>query len=210
MTVAQDLLDVPFPEMVSKLAVAIAQSQFKLDMACIEIAKIMGDKKVAPVYLPNIKLDASGTLASDENNEIVTSMIGAGFQPTFYQFTDTIIEIKMAIKMQLDTSYERKTSGTQTTVSGRWWSGGSNYVVTSTPVDAKYASKYSYQVEGSSLLRTKITPVPPNQFMQKLLDMKATAIRMEFELEMKKQELLIEAQKKKTDDAVKAEESKPT
>lgn len=207
MGVGEDLLNVPFPEMVSKLAIAIAQSQFKLDMASMEIARVMGDKEEAPIYLPVVKLNSSSVL---EEDQIKTSMIGAGFQPTFYQFTDTIIEVKMAITMQQDSSYERTTKGTQTTTtaSGKWWSPSFRYTVTSTPVDAKYSSKYSYHVEGSSLLRTKITPIPPNQFMQKVLDMKAQAIQMEFDLKMKQAELALEKKRQEVEATLKEEEKK--
>ncbi len=52
--VGQELLNVPFPEMVLKLASAIAEGQYKLDMVSCKIAKFMGDKKQAPVYLPDL------------------------------------------------------------------------------------------------------------------------------------------------------------
>ena len=90
MSIGQQLLNVPFPEMVYNLASSIAKSQANLDRESIEILKIMGDKENAVVNLPAIKLDGSGALTEDEES-IPTSMIGAGFQPTFYQFTDTLI-----------------------------------------------------------------------------------------------------------------------
>jgi len=204
--VGQDLLSVPFAEMVSNLAIAIADSQVKLDRASIDIAKLMGDKEKAPVYLPNITVDKTGQLMDEETPDIVTSMIGAGFQPTFYQFTDTIIEVKMAITMHREQNYERTRKGNERRYS---WSRGS-FRAYSTPVDAKYSSKYSYHVEGSSLLRTKITPTPPNPFMQRILDMKADAVRLSFELQIKQAELALEEQKKQMEEAIEAEEEKQT
>jgi hypothetical protein len=38
--------------------------------------------------------------------------------------------------------------------------------ITTTPVDATYTSKYNYSAEGSSLLRTKLVPVPPPSVLQ--------------------------------------------
>jgi tetratricopeptide (TPR) repeat protein len=104
--VGQELLNVPFPEMVLKLACAIAEGQYKLDMVSCEIAKFMGDEKTAPVHLPDLT-------DPDGKKVIVTSLIGAGFQPTFYQFTDTIIEVKMAISMNktTDTSVSASATG---------------------------------------------------------------------------------------------------
>lgn len=170
--VGQELLNVPFADMVLNLASAIAEGQFKLDQISCQIAKMMGDPKQYPIYLP--KLDAQNTDSSKENEESyeVTSMIGAGFQPTFYQFTDTIIEVKMAITMTQSRDVSVSTSA----------KGG--FGCFSASVNASYSSKYSYSVEGSSLIRTKITPVPTNAFLQKWLDMKAQLVMKEFEKKM--------------------------
>ncbi|MGI6120427.1 MAG: hypothetical protein ACOYIB_07675 [Desulfosporosinus sp.] len=187
--VGQELLNVPFPEMVLKLASAIAEGQYKLDMVSCKIAKFMGDKKQAPVYLPDLT-DPSG------KGEIVTSLIGAGFQPTFYQFTDTIIEVKMAISMNQTTE-----ASISTEASAGWGP-------FSASVNASYSSKYSYSVEGSSLLRTKITPLPPNTFMQRILDMKAQMLQQEFALTMKKAEVQLELERRKLEEEMKKETEK--
>ncbi len=186
--IGQELLNVPFADMVLKLATAIAEGQYKLDQTSCEIAKLMGDVKAAPISLPD--------LSKDNSEEIVTSMIGAGFQPTFYQFTDTIIEVKMAITMNKSTDTSVSTSAKV------------GFGCFSASVNASYSSKYSYSVEGSSLLRTKITPVPPNTFMQRLLDMKAQRIQQEFDLKLKKQEISLQEEQKKVDAAIEKEKEK--
>jgi len=160
--VGQDLLNVPFPEMVFKLACAIAESQFKLDQFSCEVAKMMGDPDKATVELPDLT-DKTG------NATIKTSLIGAGFQPTFYQFSETIIEVKMTITCA--TSHEVGVSATAKT----------NWGVFSATVNASYTGKFSYNVEGSSLLRTKLIPAPPSTFMQKMLEMKAQMIQAEIQ-----------------------------
>jgi len=202
MSVGHDLLDVPFPEMVSQLGIAIAKSQFNLDMNSIEILKVMGDKKAAPVSIPNI-INSAGAIAKDDGSagsapaDITTSMIGAGFQPTFYQFAETIIEVKMAITAKYESSYERATKGEQVTktTTSKWWGLSNTTSITTTPIDARYSSKYNYTAEGASLLRTRLVPMPPNAFMQRMLDMKAQALQMAFELEMRKAELAVEKEK---------------
>lgn len=99
------------------------------------------------------------------------SMMELGFTPTFYQFVDTIIEVKIAIKITRTREYSRTVSKkNRNTASAHrrkrsFWgtkrnSSHSSQVSTS-QVDATYASKYSYSAEGASILRTKITPVPP-------------------------------------------------
>lgn len=195
MSIGQELLNVPFPEMVYQLASAIAKSQANLDRETIEILKIMGDKEEAPVHLPAVRVGKDGKL--DDTGEIVTSMIGAGFQPTFYQFAETVIEVKMAITMSRETSYERKTKGEVKTTStrSRWWGLSKKSVVTTTPIDATYSNKYNYSQEGSSLLRTRLVPLPPNAIIQRQLDLRAQAMQMEFELQMKELEIALESRR---------------
>jgi len=156
--VGQELLNVPFPDMVFKLACAIAEGQFKLDLFSCEVAKMMGDPKKASVEVP----DVSSTSATAT---VTTTLLGAGFQPAFYQFTETIIEVKMAISC---------VSSSEASVSA---SAKASFLIASASVNASYTSKYSYSVEGSSLLRTKLVPAPPNVFLQKLLEMKAAALQ---------------------------------
>jgi len=159
-SVGQELLNVPVPEMIVKLSGAIAIGQYKLDMTSMKIAKMMTKVKIP---IPN--------LSTDPTDFTEVPMIVAGFQPTFYQFTDTIIEVKMAISMSRTTETEIETGGS---------AGWGPY---SASVNARYSQTYSYSVEGSSLLRTKITPVPANSFILKLFEMKAQLIQKE---EMKK------------------------
>ena len=192
--VGHELLDVPFPAMVFNMANAIAQSQVALDKGSIEIMKIMGNKKLAPVYLPKINVSANGRLLEDDSTEetdFLTSMIGAGFQPTFYQFVETIIEVKMTIKLTEDTEYTEEKKGRTTTSLG-FFGLFRRICITSTPINSSYTNSFNYSVEGSSLLRTRLVPLPPNTFIQRLLDMKAQSIQAFYEVELKKAELAIE------------------
>lgn len=160
-SIGQELLNVPFGDMVMQLANAIAEGQFKMDMTSCKIAKLMGDKETCGIEIPNFG-------DSLEGSETV-SLIGAGFQPTFYQFTDTIVEVKISISMC--TSVEASATA--------------SFTCACASVSASFSAKYSYSAEGSSLIRTKITPVPPNTFMQKLLDLKAQLEQKKFEKTLK-------------------------
>ena len=89
------------------------------------------------------------------------SLMELGFTPTFYQFVDTVIELKMSISMKTDV--ERKVeSSSSATAGGAFWTpfGGGGSVATSS-VSASFAAKYQYSAEGSSLMRTKLVPIPP-------------------------------------------------
>ncbi len=191
MNVGQRLLDVPFPEMVYNLALAIAGSQANLDRESIEILRIMGDKKNHTVYIPRIGLNETTGEITDDDENLETSMIGAGFQPTFYQFAETIIEVKMAVSMTREYNEEGDINQTKTKVG--WNKRGLS--IRTTTIDATYSSKYNFTQEGSSTVRTRLVPVPPNTFIQRLLEMKAQSMQLEHEAVMRKIELAIEKQR---------------
>jgi hypothetical protein len=106
------------------------------------------------------------------------SMLELGFAPTFYQFVDTIIEVKIAIKITREITRGSNSRQSQTNTSRRsnmraGLSGlgvkarsSSNSTVATSQVDASYQAKYSYSAEGSSLLRTKLSPLPPPPILE--------------------------------------------
>ena len=117
-------------------------------------------------------------MSGDEEIRVPTrlSMMELGFTPTFYQFVDTIIEVKIAIKITRTREFSRTRSNKTTDKTNSYrrkrsfWgtrrSAGSRNNVTTSQVDATYSSKYSYSAEGASLLRTKLSPVPPPPIME--------------------------------------------
>jgi hypothetical protein len=110
------------------------------------------------------------------------SMLELGFSPTFYQFVDTIIEVKIAIKITRTTETSRRNRDTANQSSSRnsrsagiGFGGGmlgvrsgatNSSQATTSQVDATYSAKYSYSAEGSSLLRTKLVPLPPPPILE--------------------------------------------
>lgn len=103
------------------------------------------------------------------------SMLELGFTPTFYQFVDTIIEVRIAISFTQEAATVRSSSSggksvTKTKTLGRrrrrLGQKNKNRTITTSQVNATYASKYSYSAEGSSLLRTKLAPVPPPSILE--------------------------------------------
>ncbi|MCL1904601.1 MAG: hypothetical protein FWG19_00555, partial [Methanomassiliicoccaceae archaeon] len=166
MGIGQEVLNVPFGEMIYQMASAIAQSQAELDAASVDVLAKMGDMENYPVSLP--VWDAN----SGEETTIETSMIGAGFQPAFYQFTDAIIEVKMAVSMShsSESNWSREdTTETNTESSSKsWWKRKSNKQTqcSTTTVNAGYTSKYSFKEEASSTLRVRLVPLPPNPIIQ--------------------------------------------
>lgn len=139
------MLNVPFGEMILQMSMAIAEGQSKLDKNAVEIAKYLAEETVE---LPKI---------TEEGNEVF-SLIALGFYPPFYQFQESIIEVKMAITMA--TSSEFKFGAKAKAKWGPF----------SASVNASYSRKYEYKVEGSSLLRTKLVPVPPPTGLEKYIE----------------------------------------
>jgi len=146
--VGQELLNVPFPEMVKNLALAIAEGQTALDQNSMEVTKALAD---ATIRLPAIP-PSTGTPPGSGTEEF--SLIALGISPTFYQFQEAIIEVKMAITMTISTDISA-TAGAK-----------AKFRAFSASVNASYSRKYDYKVEGSSLLRVRLAPVPPPKAMQ--------------------------------------------
>lgn len=164
----RDLLNVPMGEMISSMAFAIADAQFELDTASIRVAQLMGGRM--PVL--DEEGNSTGTeedtrvyFGKDEDGEAQkVSMIELGFSPTFYQFTNNIIEVKIAIKMTYEREFSRSKNSVTNTKNNRkkgWFGRNKTTTTRTTTVDATYSSKYSYSAEGSSLLRCNLVPIPP-------------------------------------------------
>lgn len=190
-TIGQDLLNVPMGDMIREMALAIADAQVQLDEASMQVAEMMSGKPIARDREGN-PIEQNGAIQTAdtrvyfgrERNEqgqmepVRLSMMELGFTPTFYQFVDTIIEVKIAIKMtQKDSSSDTQTtterSGSRESnksgIFGRIFGRderSNSYESLVSSVDATYSSKYSYSAEGSSLLRTKLCPVPPPAILE--------------------------------------------
>lgn len=195
-SVGQELLNVPMGDMIRSIALAIADAQWALDKSSMVVTELMSGQRLLRDLETGELMDAAGKrtgtptiidsrvyfgyVYDDDHNRVPTkmSMMELGFVPTFYQFVDTIIEVKIAVTIQAAT--EATTSASQNTTdvanrtaytyqySGNWWySGGVSTsvsrgtTVSTSQVNAGYANRYNYSVEGSSLLRTKLVPVPP-------------------------------------------------
>jgi hypothetical protein len=190
-TLGQELASLPLGEMIYSIARAIADGQFQLDKSSMRAAEFMsgqfllrdaeaghlvdvqGRKTDEPTIVDTrvyfgYSYDAAG---NREANRL--SMMELGFIPTFYQFVDTMIEIKIAIQLQKQgTSTLGQTVSSTTssdaaalTASGRP-ENGIRTIINTTPVDARYASSYNYSAEMASRFSTKLVPVPPPAILE--------------------------------------------
>jgi hypothetical protein len=92
------------------------------------------------------------TFSEDGNRQPqLLSWLELGFIPNFYQFVDTVIEMKLAIRVNKSTRQ------------------GGGIIVTSTPVDASYSSSYSYNADLAAVFKTKLVPIPPPAALEERL-----------------------------------------
>ena len=173
MSVGRDLLDTPFPEMVQNLAFAIAKGQMALDRSSMDTARLLAREQVevitemSEVIVPdpyNVNVGGGETIRVtgakvqfDQSRPTRMSLMQAGLFPTFYQFTESIIEVKMSISQKSSSSSELE-AGASLEIRGGW---GPVSVAFAAHVNYKSSQTYSYSAEGSSLLRTTLKPVPP-------------------------------------------------
>ncbi len=184
--IGAELASVPFGKMIYDMASAIARSQSALDMSSIQLVKVLANTYFD--YVPDVVetltpsprqvqvLSQSGQevgLTDGNNNPVIVTgvhvdcdvapsfpmtLLQAGVNPTFYQFTNSTILIKMSVTSttEIDDSLS-VTIDSQSNNRGFFFSSGS---VTS-HVNASFSAKYSYSVEGSSSLQTTLAVVPP-------------------------------------------------
>ncbi|MCP5047377.1 MAG: hypothetical protein GY940_09420 [bacterium] len=165
--VGNALASVRIDQMILNLAKGIAWGQYELDKVGVDITKMMG---------------VPGTVSIGGAQ---LSMLDAGFVPSFYHFVDTILEMKMEVNFREEHStsigYKQSTSHKVETdmgvelsakmkvnalVAGVEMGMKAHYNVKSTSafassLDTTHAQKFSQDLSASSLMRTKIVPVPP-------------------------------------------------
>lgn len=168
MAVGQELLDVPIADMVRDLAGAVAEGQLALDRASIDTLKFLASQANAIELIPevveviaptNSSIGVNGqnvnvpgvSITQQPTTPVKTTLLQAGLLPTFYQFTEALIEVKLSVTL-------KETSTTQT--SGRPGFGKRSVMAFAAPVNFRNASTYSHTAEGSSLLRVTMKPVP--------------------------------------------------
>lgn len=180
MSVSTEMTNTPFPEMVRLLGTGIAEAQYELDLVSMKIARMMAGFEPDPEPVPGEP--APTPPAAPERTMLVKlgdgkeySLLELGFTPTFYQFVDTLIELKLSISTTRESNTERSSSQVNAGVSGSvgFFSASASMSVSS--VSASFAAKYQYSSEGSSLMRTKLVPVPAPEILQERIRAMITA-----------------------------------
>jgi hypothetical protein len=153
MSVGQELLDVPLPDMVAKLALGIAAAQRALDENSITTAKALADEKIKVVPAIVETIAANGDVTFVSAPELTMSLIQVGLFPTFYQFAEATIEVTMDIKTTTSVETNVKVNA-EAKVGFACWSA-------SVRVEVTHNRKFGKEVHGTSRLMTRMVPVPP-------------------------------------------------
>jgi hypothetical protein len=168
MAIGQELLDIPIADMVRDLACAVAEGQLSLDRASIDTLRFLASDANAIDLIPQVTevIAPSSTTISVGGSDVTvpgvsvtqqpvapvkTTLLQAGLLPTFYQFTEALVEVKLSVTL-------KEASATQT--EGRPGFGKRGVMAFAAPVNFRNASTYSHTAEGSSLLRVTMKPVP--------------------------------------------------
>ncbi|HWO24702.1 MAG TPA: hypothetical protein VNO30_38430 [Kofleriaceae bacterium] len=182
--VGNALTSVRLEQMILELAKGIAWGQYELDKAGVAITKMMG---------------VPGTVAI--GGEMI-SMLEAGFIPSFYHFVDTILELKMEVNIreeeassealkitassasEIEVSIETEGSGGiagifEASVKAGYKAKHSSAF--SRSLDASHSQKFSQDLSASSLMRTKIVPVPAPELLVERIKILLEKLRQEAE-----------------------------
>lgn len=164
--VGNAIASVRIDQMILNMAKGIAWGQYELDKVGVAITKMMG---------------VPGTVSIGGDK---ISMLEAGFIPSFYHFVDTILEMKMEVNIREEKSthfnYKETTSQKMEMEMGVELSAKAKvnaYIASaevgmkahwkqkatsaySKSIDAGHAQKFSQDLSATSLMRTKLVPVP--------------------------------------------------
>jgi len=171
--IGRDLLDLPFAELVRNLAIAIADGQTALDRNSLETLHVLLEDTVdvvtdvTEIIEPEervVQLGAGSivvtgaTVRSSGAPPVTMSMVQAGILPTFYQFTEASIDVKLSITMREDRTDDSSAAARS---SGPGFLGLGRSKAYASSVDYRSQNRYSYRAQGSSALRATLRPVPP-------------------------------------------------
>ena len=157
MSVGQELLDVPLPEMVASLGQGIADAQNQLDMNSVEVAKTLAETEIEVVPAITRTIGTDGSVTYDSASPIDVSLLQAGLFPTFYQFSEAVIEVEMDIKTTTERETNIDVSAEANVGFGLWGA--------SVQTDVSHNRKFGTEVHGTSRLKTTMVPVPEPPYL---------------------------------------------
>ena len=174
-TPRRDHLYLPLGDVIREVALGIADAQTGLDAASFRTAELMGgrltlrdpdtgelvDENGDPTDTPVVTSTevVFGTDIDQDGNRVPheVSLMELGFVPTFYQFVDTTIEMRLSVRL----TGEGSSSSRVRSSTSFWAPTGRTTVVHASTVDASFANSYGYDADLATKVSTKLVPIPP-------------------------------------------------
>jgi hypothetical protein len=95
----QETPSVSFADLTRMLAEGIAEAQTSLDRASAEVLQELAEAKVQVIPRVTEVIDKDGNVTYEEGEPIEVSLLSLGVTPTFYQFSQSTVEVAMDIKI---------------------------------------------------------------------------------------------------------------
>ncbi|MGA9119302.1 MAG: hypothetical protein WB699_08035 [Bacteroidota bacterium] len=117
--------EIPFPELVRKSALAIADGQTALDLNSVQTAQVLADMKLdaGAVILALVEYtDKDGNVTKVETltNNQPLSLLAYGVTPTFYEFTETVIDLRFWVHFYVSSRHVESKSDFSSSLSKKW------------------------------------------------------------------------------------------
>ena len=178
--IGNELAEVPFGDLIFNVAKGIADGQRALDLASLQTLLELSNTQVslipevtevivaAPFQVPisgqsPVAVTGARVMAS-ASEPVVMNALQAGIVPSFYQFTEATIQIKMSL--QLREGEETDTNGNRRAAIFAF---GSN-------VNFRTQNTFSYSADASSSVTATIRPVPaPSRLVPATITVNALA-----------------------------------
>jgi hypothetical protein len=124
--------EIPFAELVRKSALAIADGQTALDLNSVQTAQTLADIKLDPgsVILAIVEyVNEDGTVDRVEtlSNEQPLSLLAYGVVPTFYEFVETVIDLRFWVHFYVRSTRVESNSEFNKKISSKWESSRTKY-----------------------------------------------------------------------------------
>jgi hypothetical protein len=124
--------EIPFAELVRKSALAIADGQTALDLNSVQTAQTLTDIKLDPgaVVLAIVEeVDAEGNITdvTTLTNDQPLSLLAYGVVPTFYEFTETVIDLRFWVRFWVRSTHVESSSDFNKNMSSKWETSRTKY-----------------------------------------------------------------------------------
>lgn len=146
MTTAQ-VPSVSFPDLVRMLAEGIADAQSALDRSAAGLMEELATTRVPIVREVTEIVDDEGNIDYEEAEPQEVSLLGLGIMPTFYQFSESTVEVAMDISIV----EEQRGSKSQKP----------RYGLRAGTAALQAERKLNRELKAHSKLTAKLVPVPP-------------------------------------------------